>query len=397
MKRLNRKTAKEYPLVKVPVNKVIPVEEQRPASCRHCNSTLIYKYGKLNQNVYDLKWSPAGMKRWVTRYSFSRYICWHCKATLQLYVHKHRYGIGLRSFLLYEMIELQVPQNAISKSVTRLFNLPLSRGAVNRLKATEADRYEGTYRSIIDRVTTGKLVHADETRVEIDGKHAYVWVFTNLEDVAFVYSETREATTVQNVIRNFTGVLVSDFYAAYDSIECAQQKCLIHLMRDVNEELSKQPFNEEMKELAQEFANLVKPMIESVDRFGLKAHYLRKHKCSVNRFYDSLSKRKYQTDVAAGYKKRFEKNRTKLFTFLDHDGVPWNNNNAEHAIKAFARLRNSIGGKSSANGIRDYLVLLSISETCRYRGVSFLDFLRSGQTDINSFVNRPDQAAPSGA
>jgi len=397
LKRLNRKTAKEYPLVKVPVNKVIPVEEQRPASCRHCNSTLIYKYGKLNQNVYDLKWSPAGMKRWVTRYSFPRYICWSCRATVQLYVHKHKYGTGLRSFLLYEMIELQVTQNAISKSVRQLFNLPLSRGSVNRLKATEADRYEGTYHSIIDRVTTGKLVHADETRVEIDGKHAYVWVFTNLEDVAFVFSETREATTVQNVLRNFTGVLVSDFYAAYDSIECAQQKCLIHLMRDVNDELSKQPFNEEMRELALEFANLVKPMIESVDRFGLKAHYLRKHKCSVNRFYDSLSKRQYQTDAAAGYKKRFEKNRTKLFTFLDHDGVPWNNNNAEHAIKAFARLRNSIGGKSSANGIRDYLVLLSISETCRYRGVSFLDFLRSGQTDINSFVNLPDQAAPSGA
>src|SRR5450755_776862 len=28
-----------------------------------------------------------------------------------------------------------------------------------------------------------------------------------------------------------------------------------------------------------------------------------------------------QTDVAAGYKKRFERNVSKLFTFLDHDGV----------------------------------------------------------------------------
>ena len=31
----------------------------------------------------------------------------------------------------------------------------------------------------------------------------------------------------------------------------------------------------------------------------------------------------------------------RLFTFLAYDGIPWNNNNAEHAIKAFARLRNS--------------------------------------------------------
>jgi hypothetical protein len=29
-------------------------------------------------------------------------------------------------------------------------------------------------------------VHADETRVSVSGKEGYVWVFTNLEDVAFI-------------------------------------------------------------------------------------------------------------------------------------------------------------------------------------------------------------------
>jgi hypothetical protein len=157
-------------------------------------------------------------------------------------------------------------------------------------------------------------------------------------------------------------------------------------MRDLNDDLRKQSFNEEMRELAQEFASLVRPMVESVDRFGLKAHHLRKHKYSVNRFFRALSRREYQTEVAVGYKKRLQKNREKLFTFLDHDGVPWNNNNGEHAIKAFARLRRSIGGKSSAKGIRDFLILLSISETCKYKGASFLDFLRSGELDIDSFA-----------
>ena len=90
--------------------------------------------------------------------------------------------------------------------------------------------------------------------------------------------------------------------------------------------------------------------------------------------------------MAAGYKKRFERNWGKLFTFLDYDGVPWNNNNAEHAIKAFVRLRRSIGGKSSAKGIRDYLVLLSISETCKCKGVNFLRFLQSGQVEVDSIA-----------
>src|SRR5262249_41874568 len=166
------------------------------------------------------------------------------------------------------------------------------------------------------------------------------------------------------------------------SIPCTQQKCLIHLMRDLNEDLSKQPFNEEMKVLAQNFANLVKPIIETVDRFGLKAYHLRRHKDTVNRFYEVLARRGYKTDVAISYKKRLERNSGKLFAFLDYDGIPWNNNNGEHAIKAFVRLRRIIDGKSSPKGIRDYLVLLSVSETCKCRGMSFLDFLRSGRTDI---------------
>jgi hypothetical protein len=212
--------------------------------------------------------------------------------------------------------------------------------------------------------------------------------------VAYVYSESRDASTAQDLLASFGGVLVSDFYAGYDSINCAQQKCLIHLLRDINEDVLREPFNKEMEELAHSFANLLRPMVEAVERFGLKARHLRTHRPAVDRFYNILSKREYTTEVAAGYKKRFEKNRDRLFTFLNHDEVPWNNNNAEHAIKAFARLRNAITASSTPKGVREYLVLLSISETCIYKGVGFLHFLRSGETDIDVFAGRPAWKSP---
>ena len=53
-------------------------------------------------------------------------------------------------------------------------------------------------------------------------------------------------------------------------MNCPQQKCLIHLMRDLNDDLLRQPFNEELKELVRDFAVLLKPMIETVDRFAGK-------------------------------------------------------------------------------------------------------------------------------
>jgi len=75
-----------------------------------------------------------------------------------------------------------------------------------------------------------------------------------------------------------------------------------------------------------------------------------------------------------------------MFTFLDFDGVPWNNNNAEHAVKAFVTLRRVIDGVTSEKGLRDYLILLSLCETCKYKSIDFLDFLRSGSKDIEDFA-----------
>ena len=199
-------------------------------------------------------------------------------------------------------------------------------------------------------------------------------------------TSTARRDTIHDMLKDFQGVLVTDFYAAYDGIQCPQQKCLIHLIRDLNDDVLKHPYDEELKRLAKGFADLVKPMVESVDRYGLKSHFLRKHLASVDRFFKHLSKINPQSEPASKCKQRFEKNRDTLFTFLKYDSVPWNNNNAEHAVKAFAMLRHVINGVTTEKGLRDYLVLLSICETCKYKGIDFLDFLRSGETDLECFA-----------
>ena len=122
---------------------------------------------------------------------------------------------------------------------------------------------------------------------------------------------------IQKLLKNFKGVLVSDFYTGYDSIDCLQQKCLIHLIRDINDDLFKEPFNEELKELAWKYGLMLKPMIETIDRYGLKKRHLKKHNKNVDRFYKELARANYKSETACKYMKRFYKYRDKLFTFLD--------------------------------------------------------------------------------
>jgi predicted RecB family nuclease len=367
------------------VNKFIDVIDRRPACCSRCGASVIYRNGRCTHTIYDLQFSATGLKRWIVRYLFNRYVCRRCKRGFNALSRQSRYGRNLSAFVVYQVVEQRISQHAVARNLENLFGLSVSVDTVNSIKSRSAKDQETTYQAILERLRAGSLIHADETKVTIEGANRYVWVFTNLEEVAFVYGDTREAKTPQDMLRNFRGVLVSDFYAAYDSFDCAHQKCLIHLMRDINEDLRKQPFDEEMKYIAYSFAALLTPIVETIDQFGLKARHLHKHAKSVAGFYDALSQRNYRTEVAAGYRRRFEKYRDRLFTFLAYDGIPWNNNNAEHAIKAFARLRRVIGTNSTAKSLRDYLVLLSVAETCKCKGLNFLSFLRSGAMDINGF------------
>jgi Transposase IS66 family len=245
-----------------------------------------------------------------------------------------------------------------------------------------AEKYLPTYHSILRQIIKGSLIHADETKGVVKGGGHYVWVFTNLTTVAYVYAESRESTTLDDVLNGFNGVLVSDFYAAYDSAPCAQQKCLIHLMRDINEDLHKNPFDEDLKEIARRFGALLRQIVETIDSYGLKARNLRKHKKAALGFVEHVVAMNCEAEAGLALQKRIKKNRDKLFTFLDYDGVPWNNNNAEHAVRAFTRLRNAIG-TSTPKGHREYATLMSIQQTLRYRGMGFLEFMRSGKMEID--------------
>jgi hypothetical protein len=175
---------------------------------------------------------------------------------------------------------------------------------------------------------------------------------------------------------------------AYDSIDCPQQKCLIHLLRDMNQDLLSNPFDEELQSVTGPFGMLLREVVTTIDQHGLKRCHLKKHDRAVAQFFQSLAEQSLRSEVAEALRQRLLKNRDKLFAFIQHDGVPWNNNNAENAIKRFAYYREDTIGVMKEAGLKDYLVLLSLCHTCRYRGISFLKFLLSRERDIDAFGTR---------
>jgi hypothetical protein len=208
---------------------------------------------------------------------------------------------------------------------------------------------------------------------------------SNTEEVLYLYRPSREVDFLKVLLGDFKGVLVTDFYPAYDSLGFLQQKCLVHLMRDLNEALLGNPFDEEFKHFAFEFGKLLKSIVTTIDKHGLKQRHLSRHRRNVDRFYEEVIERVGESEATAGFRERFLKYRGELFRFLDHDGVAWNNNYAEHAIKEFAHYRVRADGNVNESGLNAYLTLLSVYQTCKNKEVRLLDFFLSGERDIDKF------------
>jgi hypothetical protein len=153
----------------------------------------------------------------------------------------------------------------------------------------------------------------------------------------------------------------------------------------MNQELLNNPFDTELQSITGPFGTLLRAAVEDIDRHGLKRRFLGKHEREADQYFELLATHPFRSEAAEALRARLLKYRGKLFTFLRYDGVPWNNNNAENAIRQLAYYREDTLGSLKEAGLRDYLVLLNIYQTCRYKGVSFLKFLLSRERDVDAF------------
>jgi hypothetical protein len=153
----------------------------------------------------------------------------------------------------------------------------------------------------------------------------------------------------------------------------------------LNDDLWKNPFNAEYEEFVSSVRDLLAPILTDIRRFGLKALHLRKYQKDVEHFYrDNISGHPVHDEITAKYQKRFERYRNSVFCFLSADGIQWNNNAAERALRHLA-VQRKISGAFSRKGANHYLRLLAVAQTCRFQNKSFLCFLTSGCVDLDKY------------
>lgn len=359
-------------------------------TCSMCGNAPLRPTTKLaEKTIIDLTFSNSGCRKTITKYGGPWGYCSKCGnqylPTQIRALGSGVFGHGLKAWVLYQRLVLRLPYHAIVQVLEEQFREHISEASIANFLRSFADYYAETEELCRQRLLESPFIHADETKINIQGTDQYVWVFTDGKHVLFRLTVTREATIAQEVLKGYTGILIADFYAGYDAVNCRQQRCLVHLIRDLNEDLWRAPFDTELEDFVQAVRDLLVPILEAAQKYGLKTRHLGKFRKQVDRFYrKTVVGRAYRSELVRTYQKRLQRYRQSLFTFLEYDGIPWNNNMAERAIRHLA-VQRKISGHFFASVAPQYLLLLGLAQTCRFQDKSVLKFLLSGEKDIDRF------------
>lgn len=378
-KRYKRKVPKENKCIRVPVKR----------KCVYCSVSLIVTEQVKEHVVTDLVFTKNGFRKTIIKYIGKRSVCPKCHRS---YIPKiisdfqqRCFGHTFIAWTIYQRIILRLPFRIILQTMSVFFNTGMSETTLINWMKYFAKYYDSTEKIIIKNILKSPVIYADETKINIQGENHYVWVFTDGKNVTFKITETRESKIVHDFLSDYDGILISDFYPGYDSVHCRQQKCWVHLVRNINDDLWKEPFNEEFEKLVLAVKELIVPILNTVRKYGSKKRHLNKYRKTIDIFYNQhIDHSIYTFEVTSKYQKRFQRYKNSLFTFMEGDGIPWNNNMAERAIRQLA-VQRKISGTFYKNAVPHYLLLLSISQTCRFQGKDFLRFLISKERNIDTY------------
>jgi len=225
------------------------------------------------------------------------------------------------------------------------------------------------YEEIARQARASAKLHADETGWRVNGQTWWLWCFANGQVCYYMIDRSRGSPALAKFfLTEFDGVLVTDFWAAYNAV-CAADKqcCLVHLLR----ELEKVDMHNESAEW-QAFAKKLRRLIRDGIRLRKREDYTPQRYASrigcIDQRLMTLARADYADADASRLGKRLLRHADQLFTFLDYPDVPFENNFAERMIRPAVIIRKNSLCNRSEKGAAVQAMLMSIYRTLKLRG-----------------------------
>ena len=310
-----------------------------------------------------------------------------------LAVGRQRVGISVQQEVCVLREECRLPYGVIQRYLKWRYRLGLSVGELVALVRGVAQRGQEEYHQLQEEIRASPVVYGDETGWREDGRNGYLWSFSTPEVRCFLRRASRGGPVVEEVLGDeFDGVLVSDFYGAYNVHQGLHQRCWTHLLRDIHQLKEKHFQHQGVAGWAQQ----VREVYDQAQAYpgpdpGLPETVRQSQRVKQQQQFQeqlwSICQPYLGSDAPMRVLcQRVERFLPELFTFVAEPRASADNNAAERSLRPTVVSRKISGGTRSPEGSNTKSILASLFGTWRLRG-------RNPYQALNSILSR-SQLAP---
>ncbi len=331
---------------------------------------------------------------------YLRYWCNKCKKLVRGEVPwlppNQQFGPAVASWIVYQrMLGLSIGK--IQSSLYETYEITISEATILKLEKWVADTLKEDYEKLHEEIVKAAAVNADETGFRIDGKNGWLWVFTSTICSYYKIAPTRGHTVPEETLEGFNGVLGRDAWKPYDVVKCSgHQLDLLHVNRwleraeikhriEPRSLLTSKPAKlmkrgrppENFLEFVDGVRSILKRAVDYTEKDPPPSMKGRGNVCKeVQKDMKTLLDKEWTDEDAIRISKELRTRQDMLFTFMEYEGVPWHNNDAERAIRQGVLHRKISGGRRTWTGAEIFEVVLSVYETTKKRGQRFMGMLK---------------------
>ena len=354
------------------------VVEQTLSKCPDCCSVLSASQEVITHTQEDL--IPARVE--VTLFKRHRYFCRHCnKMVTAPYAPDEipEGHIGPTALIHMAILKYHhaLPGNKIAELFKELAQFQISEGAIGQALQRLAKWLQVEVREILAAIHKSPQIHIDETGWKVNGKGHWLWAFVNERLTYYKIDPSRSAKVPKQIIpTDYGGIIISDFYGAYNKLPGKKQKCLVHLMREMKKAREKNDSEEfiayykELRRILQDAMRL------SEKREEMPKENFLSRVAKIKKRLLAWSVRNYEDKYLRRLSDRFLRYWFDLVTFLEESGVSFNNNLCERQIRHNVIIRNRSFQNRSPKGAQAHEVLMSLLQTLRLQGQNVTAVLR---------------------
>src|SRR6516165_7233777 len=347
-------------------------EDHTLSACPECHGPVRPCRSSRIRVIEDI---PADITPVVTEHTIHRYWCPQCRDTVEPVVPDALPGstIGLRVVVLSAWLHYLL--GTTLAQIIDVFNFhlqfKLSSGGLVQIWHRLREVLLAWYLEIQAQALDSAVLHADETGWRVNGKTYWLWCFTSQTVTYYMIDRRRGSPALKKFFKKeFAGVLVTDFWGAYNAVVCARkQKCLPHLLRDLKRTQHYHNPGDDWPAFSKQLKRLIRDSIRLSKRRGElpAARFASRRQRLQQRLHDLLAQ-EWKQRHARRLVKRLQRHEAELLTFLDHPDVPSDNNHAERQIRPAVIVRKNIYANGSEEGAQTQAVLMSVFRTLKQRG-----------------------------